>query len=196
MTSGLGGTGDDDIASSMIDATSRTEYVAWEEMSRMAHLSLLPGEMLSIVPNPGLARNFGSDPPTYAPTVCPCGRICRCRRRGTTYRARTSITTRRRRGGRTTGATSSRTDIKTDCVDWTPTRRTIDVAAGTSRVRGICATRTTSASNFTCRGLGSDSTYGLRDESLYRPTPMIMPNKLRLSYPERRSEGELPCRTS
>lgn len=34
--------------------------------------------------------------------------------------------------------------------------------------------------------------YGLRDESLYRPTPMIMHNKLRLSYPERRSEGELP----
>lgn len=34
--------------------------------------------------------------------------------------------------------------------------------------------------------------YGLRNESLYRPTPMIMHNKLRLQYPERRSEEEKP----
>ena len=34
--------------------------------------------------------------------------------------------------------------------------------------------------------------YGLRNESSYRPTPIIMHNKLRLSYPERRSEGEMP----
>jgi len=34
--------------------------------------------------------------------------------------------------------------------------------------------------------------YGLRNESAYRPTPMIMHNKLRLQYPERRSEEEKP----
>jgi len=34
--------------------------------------------------------------------------------------------------------------------------------------------------------------YGLTDESWARPTPLIMHNKLRLQYPERRSEWERP----
>jgi carbonic anhydrase len=34
--------------------------------------------------------------------------------------------------------------------------------------------------------------YGLRDESLYRPEPIIMHNKLRLAYPQRRSDWERP----
>ena len=34
--------------------------------------------------------------------------------------------------------------------------------------------------------------FGLRDESLYRPEPIIMHNKLRLAYPQRRSDSERP----
>ena len=55
-----------------------------------------------------------------------------------------------------------------------------------------CVFSSSSASSFAFTKTPQIGEYGLTDENWARPTPLIMHNKLRLQYPERRSEWERP----
>ncbi|KAL3776324.1 hypothetical protein ACHAW5_009067 [Stephanodiscus triporus] len=140
--------------------------------------------------NRPLAREFGSDPPTYAPTVLPEWED-----------------------------SSLPFDIPNTFFNYDPNAesygpdywddveqdgyydqlRRLDVDTGNNRCgdgsrqspRDLCDTNEECVEFHMPRPRAGQ--YGLREpESLYRPTPMIMHNKLRLSYPERRSENEMP----
>ena len=140
--------------------------------------------------NRPLAREFGSDPPTYAPTVLPEWED-----------------------------SSLPFDIPNTYFNYDPNAesygpdywddveqdgyydqlRRLDVDTGNNRCgdgsrqspRDLCDTNEECVEFHMPRPRVGQ--YSLRDpESLYRPTPMIMHNKLRLSYRERRSENEMP----
>ena len=141
--------------------------------------------------NRPLARTFGSDPPTQSPTILPAW------------------------GDAVAPSSPPRSYFNYDPGDgarygpddgweyaepdgYYDTLRRLDADTRTNRCgdgsrqspRDLCDTNDECVEFHMPRPRSGQ--YGLRNESSYRPTPIIMHNKLRLSYPERRSEGEMP----
>ncbi|KAL3817136.1 hypothetical protein ACHAXA_009037 [Cyclostephanos tholiformis] len=140
--------------------------------------------------NRPLARAFGSDPPTFAPTVLPVwddAPLPPSDAISSTYF---------NYNPNTSYGPDYWEDVEQD--GYYDQLRRLDADTSNNRCssgdkqspRDLCDTNDECVEFHMPRPRRGD--YGLRDESLYRPTPMIMHNKLRLSYPERRSEEEFP----
>ncbi|KAL3816987.1 hypothetical protein ACHAXA_010107 [Cyclostephanos tholiformis] len=138
--------------------------------------------------NKALARSFGSDPPTPSPTVLP---------EWENARVPTDVTDGYfNYNPGTLFGPDNWGDVEGD--EWYDRLRGLDADTRRNRCadgneqspRDLCYT------NDECiewhQPRPRVGMYGLRDESLYRPEPIIMHNKLRLAYPQRQSDRESP----
>ncbi|KAL7554397.1 hypothetical protein ACHAWF_017847 [Thalassiosira exigua] len=137
-----------------------------------------------------LAREFGSAPPTPAPTVVPewaDARTPQNPERGYfNYNPRSNFGPDRWQRVAPDGYYDGLRNLKTDA------RRNRCSDGRRQSPRNLCRTGDECLEYHETRHRRGQYGLGLQNETLARPTPKIMSNKLRLIYKERRSEWEFP----